>query len=135
MAAGDALFFLDADMIVPPGLIERGLYWIGRGKVFFPRYRRFCDASETRHRLEHGCGNVMLTRRQFDESGGWPEQDGWGFEDRDYWRYWSARKFVMRETIEGFMHQWHPLAADHKSIVGARPAVPEGATICTASRT
>jgi len=115
IARGDALFFLDADMIVPPGLIERGLHWIRRGRVFFPRYRRFTSPDETRHKVEHGCGNVFLSRRQFADAGGWPEHDQWGMEDREFWQTFIGQDLVVRESIAGFMHQWHPLAPDHAS--------------------
>lgn len=120
-AVGDALFFLDSDMLVPPGLVERGLHWLQEGKVFMPRYRRFTSPQETRHVAEHGTGNVFLTRRQWLEFP-WPEYPLWGFEDTEMWRYWMGKRLVVREGVEGFLHQWHPLAEDHKSRRSACPS-------------
>ena len=114
-AVGENLFFLDTDMLVPPAVFTRGFENLKRDKVFFPIYRRFTNVQEVRALAEHGTGNCFLSAAHFLESGGWPEQEAWGREDTDFWRYWQKRKLAVREPVDGFLHQWHPLARDHKN--------------------
>ena len=125
-ARGDGLFFLDADMLVPPALLPVGVRHLRAGKVFFPRYRRYTSAAEDRAVVEHGTGNVFITRALFAACGGWQEPPLWGEEDTAFWRQWVSKKLptgeplMVRDDVPGFVHQWHPLAPDHKSYCTAK---------------
>jgi len=119
-SAGDAIFFLDADMLVVPAVLERGLHYLepgpsgANGQVFFPLYRRYTSATHERSIVEHGTGNCFLSRTQWEQFK-WPEIEKWGQEDTLFWRHWKAAGLAVREPVAGFYHQWHPLAPDHRS--------------------
>lgn len=106
-ARGDVLFFMDADMLVSPKTVERGLAVVGAGKAFFPFYRR---RSRDGKRLDEGIGtgNSFMSARHFAECGGFPETPAWGGEDTAVCNWFTARGLCVRELVQDFIHQWHP---------------------------
>jgi len=123
------LLFLDADMLVPDELLTRGLAHLAAGRAWFAGYLATRENGTLSPPRTPGCGNVFMTRRQFDallaERGGWPENRTWGRFDQpvaDWFeaRGWSAEPRRDRSIVPGFVHQWHP-----KLIGWQRPAEPQ----------
>jgi hypothetical protein len=121
-AQGEFLLFVDADLVISKQLIDSGLAHLRQGKAFFPIVFSFKDPD---HRdgwwRDKGFGQVMVTRETYRQSGGWPEYDSWGQEDEDFHSQISGGAPVIRETVAGFYHQWHPNDVGWKNRYGASP--------------
>ncbi len=108
-ARGNALFFLDADSLLCPLLLESGLRYLAQGKAFFPIVYTF---NEPEHRTGwwrgQGYGNCLVTPSMLERAGGWPDYEMWGKEDEEFFEKISAIVPVVREEVPGFYHQWHP---------------------------
>jgi hypothetical protein len=109
-AAGDVLFFVDADaFFTSRDVFERGLLHVTEGKAYFPVLYSYSDSSHSSGWWRHeGFGHCMVTREIFERSGGWPEYERWGKEDDDFYTRIAATTPVVREQVPGFFHQWHP---------------------------
>ena len=108
-ARGNTLFFLDADMIVCPRVLARGRQVAAEGRALFPICWSFKDPE---HRegwwRVRGYGNCVLPRGLFHRVGPWPELETWGGEDTLFHRRVASVAGVVRERVDGFVHQWHP---------------------------
>jgi len=120
-AAGEVLFFADADALLSSGVVHAGIEIARRGKAYFPIIYAYESPDHTTGRwCDGGFGHCFLTRVAFEEAGGWPEYSSWGREDKDLWGIVSARGPVVRERASGFHHQWHPEDPDWKNRYGER---------------
>jgi len=108
-AKGKYLFFLDADVLISREVISTGIEYLNRDKVFFPVVYSF-DSPEhiTGWWRYEGFGNCMVTKSMFNETMGWPEYKAWGKEDNDFYAKIKSYAEIVRESIPGFYHQWHP---------------------------
>jgi len=88
VAAGEALLFLDADMLLDATVLVRGLQCLRDRQAFFPIVLSYLDA-------EH-------------KSGGWPDYDSWGLEDTHFYERIASHVEIVREQAPGLRHQWHP---------------------------
>lgn len=114
-AGGPHLFFLDADMLVPAEVLRRGVYWLQRGRAWFPGYLAQARAGSriTNPPKNAAGGNAFMSVNHWRACGGWPEQEHWGGFDRPVWtwlerRGLSAESMADREPVPGFVHLWHP---------------------------
>ena len=108
-AKGDVLLFLDADMLVPRELIDKGRRYVADGKAFYPICYTEMDPDGRKGRWRASAfGNVMLSRDRFLEAGKWPELKSWGREDNSLHDAVKRLGPVVRENVPSFRHQWHP---------------------------
>lgn len=122
----DILFFLDADMLVPPNFCELVQAHVGREECFFP----ICYSLH-RHRPPIVRGDAVRWSKHLSGANGWWRKEGWGncgFLREDYARLgdWNevvgrtyggednnirdrARELftINRFNCDGFFHQWH----------------------------
>lgn len=120
-SSAPVIFFCDADMIVPPGLLVRGLQITGRGSGYFPLYQRFCgpDHKEAYWGTGHGCCVVL---REHWERHPWIPTAGWGSgEDDQFCHFFWINGIEEREQLLDFYHQWHPLAHEKAALDAANP--------------
>lgn len=108
-ATGDVLFFMDADMLIKDRrVIEDGINYITQGKVYFPIPFYYLDAEHSSGTFEKGVGNVFISKTVFNEVGGFPEYEKWGFEDLDFYdTVKKVRNIVVQKEVR-LQHQWHP---------------------------
>jgi hypothetical protein len=122
-ASADALFFCDADMLIPTGLLSMGLDLARRGIAFFP----VCQLTESDGRLGSICfggfGNVFISRARFEQGERWPEFKSWGGEDDLFWDWCYRDGEARRVVIPDFLHQWHPL--EFRDEFAARPRLSD----------
>ena len=96
-------------MLISDGLVHLGIGAVAAGNAFFPVCYSYRDAAHTRGWWRHtGYGNVMLSRTVFDQAGRWPELQRWGGEDDQLHARVRERVPVVRTTVAGLFHQWHP---------------------------
>ena len=107
-ASGDALYFMDANMLTPVALLSRGLQVVADGKAFFPLYVRQSRFRSAQYVDGIGTGNCIVSREMHKRSSGYPAKQTWGGEDTKYWRWYVDRDLSVREKVPGFIHQWHP---------------------------
>jgi hypothetical protein len=108
-ARGNSLFFLDADCLVSPQLLDAAVRYASTGQSYFPIVYSFADPQHlTGWWREEGYGNCVISRETFDRSGGWPEYVKWGHEDDEFFVRVHAVSDVVRERGVEFYHQWHP---------------------------
>lgn len=112
VAKGDVLFFIDADMLLAPGMIEQGLKHVAEGKVYMPRSFYFINPEHTRGFWCSGKGNCMISRRHFEQVGGWPEPPGYrlvrNVDQEFYNRFEKHGILAERPLVDDFFHQYHP---------------------------
>jgi hypothetical protein len=124
-ARGDALVFLDGDLLLPSGFAESVLLRLDGADVVQPKRFTFyldeqatcriCDRAgalagarcvEVVENLEAGA-LVVLARDAFFSIGGWDEEfRGWGGEDNEFW----DRCRTLRVDPYGYLplvHLWH----------------------------
>jgi hypothetical protein len=108
-ARGNVLFFTDADSLVCPQVLTEGICCVHQGKAFFPVLYYFTDPEHQRGKWWHtGYGNAIVSRKDFEKSGGWPEYPKYGREDVHFFERIGAITEVVRKEVPGFYHQWHP---------------------------
>lgn len=107
-AHGEIFFFMDADMLVPPALITRGIEVARQRKGFFPFYKRQDKFDRTKLHDGIGTGNAFCLGEIFRDTSGFPAKEKWGGEDTAFWMWFVRRDMSVREPVEGFIHQWHP---------------------------
>lgn len=108
-SSGDILFFTDADCLMCPGLFEAGIRDVNANTAFFPVLYSYSGPEHRDGWWRHsGYGNCMVSRRTWQDAGGWPEYNTWGKEDDDFLKRVSALVNVIRQPVTGFFHQWHP---------------------------
>ena len=94
-AKGSKLFFCDADIIIPRGLIE---FILSDDRCLFPAAPNLV-----------GHGLCVLSKEMFNQIGPWPEWTSWGGEDDTMWHRATKNKYnIWRKKVEGLIHQWHP---------------------------
>ncbi|MEK7765801.1 MAG: glycosyltransferase, partial [bacterium] len=108
IARGAVLFFMDADMLCVPRVIERGLEVVREGKVFFPGYVRQAGPNCDKYSDGNGTGNAIISRSMYAAAEGYPEYEAYGGEDIRFCRQFDIKGLAVREKVEGFRHQWHP---------------------------
>ena len=111
-ANGDVLFFMDADMLLVPQVIVRGLEIVRAGQAFFPFYKRL-NRQGVPAIDGIGHGNAMVSAEHFRQSGGFPVKQLWGGEDTTFARWFDQRGLMVREYIDGFYHLWHTAEVQH----------------------
>lgn len=126
--AEDIMFFVDADMLVPPDFCKTIRAHVQKGRCFFPIcYSLHKDkpavvqGNVSHHRKDagklangwwrkEGWGNFGILRSDYELLGAWDEQIGktYGGEDNNI-RDRAHKLFeVSRFNCPGFFHQWHP---------------------------
>jgi glycosyltransferase involved in cell wall biosynthesis len=118
-AHGEFLFFLDADALVSEAVLQSGISAMQEGKAYFPILYSFNEPEHlSGYWRESGFGHCMIKKDVFGRTGGWPEYKSWGLEDDHFWAKVNELCPVVRETVEGFYHQWHPEEIDFKNQFG-----------------
>ncbi|MCB0555173.1 MAG: glycosyltransferase family 2 protein [Phaeodactylibacter sp.] len=112
-AKGDFLFFLDADMILPPSIIQNGLRCLKRQKAYYPICFYFLNPGHTLgFWCDGGKGNVFMPREVFLQAGQWPCPPHYQSpydEDQAFFRKVKATGLAFENQREpGFFHQYHP---------------------------
>lgn len=103
------LFFLDADCLICPAVLQEGVQAVSANQAFFPVLYSFKDPMHRDGWWRHqGYGNCIVQRDVFDKVGGFPEYGYWGREDVDFFNQVRAHQDVVRKEVPGFYHQWHP---------------------------
>lgn len=113
-ATHDHLFLCDADMITPPGLFGRARQLLRQGDAFFPICEYIEQDGRSAGPLYGGFGNAFVTRQMFDDAGGVPAFMSWGGEDDIFFERVARVATIVRETFDGFQHQWHPPDTIHR---------------------
>ena len=110
LASGEILYWMDADMIVPPQVITRGIVFARQGQAYYPLYDfEHMPGDLTRYSEGNGTGNLIIQREIYDISPKWPtDMNGWGGEDTKLAHWFKIHGMVFREHIPGFIHLWHP---------------------------
>ncbi len=113
LALSENLLFLDADMLVPPELLVRGMEALSARKAWFPGYLAQQRDGTLRPPKAIATGNAFMRRQDILRRGGWPEQEHWGGFDRPVSRWFEAEGLCCepletRIPVEGFIHLWHP---------------------------
>lgn len=108
------LFFLDADVKVPPCFIDEVCSRVAYQQAWLPICRDLiiprqgCDQSGWRI---YGYGLLGIMKRDFWWTGGWDEWEFWGGEDdvmRGKLELNSCR--LIRDRLRSLVHQHHPFA-------------------------
>jgi len=109
-AAGDLLFVLDADMLVPDNFVADTLPAVRDGVAVFPGYVRETSAGLV---PGAGWGNVCLNRAAYNRTGGWNDSTTWGGEDTKF-HHALRRAGVPWERREkpALIHQYHAKAGN-----------------------
>ena len=128
------LLFLDADVLLCREVVTRGLQVVGEGKAYFPFFYYFLDPEHERGWWwDYGYGQCMTSTAVYERSGGWPEYDAYGKEDTDFFARMTSVTHTVREKVDGFYHQWHPVDASAATAVRwvqqARTALDELADV------
>ena len=108
VASAEWLFFLDADMLTPAAVLQRGLAVLGMGLAYFPLYRRYSGADEKGLAWGSGEGNSFVTRTDWLAAGRFQETTEYGSEDTAFGHWFRARGRYVRDEQPDFRHQWHP---------------------------
>lgn len=118
-ARGKSLFFMDADVLVCSQVFRRGIQCVEQQQGYFPVLYSFNDPEHRTGRWRRrGFGHCMISKRAFEEVGGWPEYESWGKEDDHFYENVQKLMPVVREDVNGFFHQWHPDDLDFKNQYG-----------------
>jgi protein O-GlcNAc transferase len=107
-ATSDVLFFCDADMLLPPGLLVDLMERTRNDTAVFP-LNSLLDRNNTIAAFcATGFGNALLTRAAFERTQGWPEYESWGGEDNFFYENCRRVGPTQRPHTPSLMHQWHP---------------------------
>lgn len=105
------LFFLDVDVLITRDLLAAAVTHVSDGKVFAPIAQDLNDYGEIVGTRGCGYGCLAVSKKGFEEAGGWPEFRSWGGEDTILFSKLQGMMPVHRSTYPGFLHQWHPEGA------------------------
>lgn len=119
-ASSDRLFLTDADVLVQPEAIARGLSSLDRGVTRFPIFKHLDVHGHKKHWEDLTKGLVFVTRQQLLECGGIPEFKSWGGEDDLFYEAVKSVSPVECARDDALLHQWHPEAARHENYVNPR---------------
>lgn len=114
-AAGDILFFLDCDFLVPAAVLRRGLEYARSGQAWFPGYLSQNGPGGLFNKVPKrmGCGNMILSRSLWLRFAGWRSATRHGVIDQPAGKWFGDRDLAAegidhREPVPGFVHIWHP---------------------------
>ena len=111
-ASGACLFFLDSDMLITPGTLNRGFEIMKSGRVFFPKCFYFLDPDHETGFWSEGKGNCMIMRSVFDRTDGWPCPPEYRLDRNGDQRFFQAVRLMniplVVEASRGLFHQYHP---------------------------
>lgn len=110
-AKGNALFFLDADMLIQQSVLMNGLSRLEEGKAFFPHCFYFIDKNHSNGFWCTGKGNCMVTREWYLQAGKWPCPPHYRKEFDEDWKFFqlvSSKVPAHSENEQGLFHQFHP---------------------------
>ena len=111
MARTDILFFLDSDMLLTPALLQRAVEVVQSGKAFFPLYQRFHGPNTDKKYWGAGWGCAAVHRSHWKENN-WIDRGDWGCAADNIFAAWFKRRdLIVREKVQNYYHQWHPLSA------------------------
>ena len=117
---GDAIFLCDADMLVSTDFLRGCIRHAKAGSAYFP-IMRYLNPDGSPGDWEHfGYGMACLSKRVLESSGGVPEFTSWGGEDDIFFERVGKLARIVRETVPGLLHQWHPEDCRHKYYVRPR---------------
>lgn len=127
MAKADVLVLHDNDMPVPSDYsacilekvsedfevinLKRFIFYFDEdhtAEVFSHRNALLSKAPETIMQNSEGGGSIAITRKAYDEIGGFDESFiGWGGEDNEFWERAKTRKLWSYAFLP-IVHLWHP---------------------------
>lgn len=108
------IFFTDIDMLFCREVIDNAILHVKNGKAYFPICYSFKDMQhKTGYWRKEGFGNVCLSKN-IHLSNKWDEYTCWGKEDDNLFQ--KLKNKSVRETVENWLHQWHPISKDSKSL-------------------
>lgn len=119
-ASSEQLFLTDADVLVLPEALKRGLNSIERGVVRFPIYRHLDIEGREQGFEDFTRGLTFLTRDLMHRSGGLPEFFSWGGDDDVFYDRLAPLTSVVRERDGDLLHQWHSESTRHEHHVRPR---------------
>ncbi|MDA1055356.1 MAG: glycosyltransferase [Planctomycetota bacterium] len=118
-ATASRLFFCDADILVGPDSLLRGLAALKAGKAAFPICLYVNHDGAPAFWQSFGAGLAFVDKGVWEAVNGIPEFTSWGGED-DLFRLAVLRQVEeRRECDSGLRHQWHPDACRHEHYVHA----------------
>jgi hypothetical protein len=119
-ATAPVIFYYDADMLLETReVIDRGMDLAQTGKAYFPIVLDLQrNGSVGSHRLQ-GFGMSILNKSLADSS---PvlERQAHGYEDRIVFLVFDHAQLAVRETVDGYFHQWHPTTPAFKNAFAGR---------------
>jgi len=108
-AESEFLLFADTDLLLGTEVFTAGIKNLKENKACFPVLFYYNDLSHTDGWWNYySLGNCFVTKKMFYDAGRWPEYKTWGKEDDHFFERVSQLTEVVRETVGGFRHQWHP---------------------------
>ncbi len=119
-ASCDRLFLTDADILVRPEALKRGLSSLERGVVRFPIFRYLDIEGQEQGFEDFTRGLTFLTRDLMQRSGGVPEFFSWGGDDDIFYDRLAPLAAVERERDGDLLHQWHSESSRHEHHVRPR---------------
>ncbi len=111
-AQNPVVFFLDADMLVPPHVGDIIRAHTAPRHCFFPICWSLREDGGGWWR-DTGFGMVAMRKDDYDLCGGWNRNHrSWGAEDNDFhWHAEHRELKIRRHRAYGLVHQWHPPAS------------------------
>jgi len=123
-SSGDIVYFCDADVLIPPDMINRILHTVRPGVSYFPICRDLTEIVDSLEPLAQelakpgalgdwcifGYGLCAFTRADFIRIGKWNERfNRHGYADNDlHYRQHLMGLRTIRETVDGYYHLYHP---------------------------
>ncbi len=112
-ARGEFLFFLDAEMLITPAIVDRGLEHLRANRAYYPICFYFLNPE---HSLgfwcEGGKGNCFLKRSWYTMAGKWPCPPSYKQSynvDQVFFRKMKATGVpIVNERASSYFHQYHP---------------------------
>lgn len=106
------LFFIDADMMIQPELINRALDVMKDKDIYYPVCRYYLNPYRTLMTgyIHTARGNFFITRNAWNRTLGFKEGEGWGKEDTRFYEQVKVKgRFnIVSEESPYIFHQWHP---------------------------
>ena len=110
-AQTELLFITDADISLPPDLVEQVNRKTDAKRLWFPVCRAMLNASGSAWEwYSEGMGVMACTKTQYNTVGGYNEAfTTWGGEDQEFYlRCWKQEYFCLRTREYNLVHHWHP---------------------------